>query len=81
MNVLEISEDLDIHKFVKTFARVMGFYELKFTIVECPRRKDGRGKSCRLHPRENGLEVVQRPGGVITSPTLLVPILMESQQN
>jgi len=34
-----------------------------------------------LHPRESSLEVVQGPGGVTTSPTLLGPVLVWSQQN
>jgi len=33
--------------------------------------KDGRGKSCWLHPRESGPEVDQEPGCVTTSPTRL----------
>ena len=37
---------------------------------ECP-RIDWRGQSCWLHPWESGPEVVQRPGGVTTSLTLL----------
>ena len=47
---------------------------------ECP-RKDWRGKSCWPHPRESGPEVVQGPGGVTASPTLLGPVLVQSQQN
>jgi len=49
----------------------------------CPEfpRKDLRGKSYRLHPKESGPEVDQGPGGVITSPTLLGPVLVWSQQN
>jgi len=39
------------------------------TCPECP-KKDWRGKSGCLHPRESGPEVVQGPGGVITFPTL-----------
>jgi len=38
--------------------------------LECL-RKDWRDKSCWLHPRESGPEVVQGPGGATTSPTLL----------
>jgi len=34
-----------------------------------------------LHPRESGSEVVQAPGGVTTSPTLLGPVLVWSHQN
>jgi len=49
----------------------------------CPEypRKDRRGKSCWLNLRESGPEVVQGPAGVTTSPTLLGPILVWSQQN
>ena len=39
-------------------------------------RKDGRGKSCWLHPREIGPEVDQVPSGVVTSPTLLGPVVV-----
>jgi len=34
-----------------------------------------------LHPRESGPKFVQGPGGVTTSPTLLGPVLVWSQQN
>jgi len=34
-----------------------------------------------VKPRESDQEVVQGPGGVITSPTLLGPILVLSQQD
>ena len=34
-----------------------------------------------LHPQESGPEVVQGPGGVTSSPTLLGPVLVWSQQN
>ena len=44
-------------------------------------RKDWRGKSCWLNPRESAPEVVQGPGGVNTSPTLLGPVLVCSEQN
>jgi len=44
-------------------------------------RKDWRGKACRLHPWEKGPEVNQRPGDVITPPTLRGPVLVWSQQN
>jgi len=44
-------------------------------------RKNSGGKSCWLHPRESGPEVVQGPGGVTTSPTLLGLVLVWSQQN
>jgi len=47
---------------------------------ECP-AKDWRGKSCWLNPRESDTNVVQGPGGVTTSPTLLGPVLVWSQQN
>jgi len=47
---------------------------------ECP-TKDWRGKSCWLKPRESGPKVVQGPRGVITSPTLLGPVLVWSRQN
>jgi len=33
------------------------------------------------HPRENGPEVVQGPGGVTTSLTVFGPVLVWSQQN
>jgi len=46
-------------------------------VPKCP-REDWRGKSCWLHPRESGPEVVQGPGGVTTSPTLLGPVLVWS---
>ena len=45
---------------------------------ECP-RKGWRGNSCWLHPLESGPEVDQGPGGVITSPALLAPILKYSE--
>jgi len=38
-------------------------------------------KSFLLHPWESGPEVDQRPGGVTTSPILLGPVLVWSQQN
>jgi len=41
--------------------------------------KHCRGKSCWPHPRESGPEVVQGPGGMITSPILLSPVLVRSQ--
>ena len=47
---------------------------------ECP-RINWRGKSCWLHPRGSGPKVDQEPGGVTTSPTLLGPVLVWSQQN
>jgi len=31
---------------------------------------------CSVHPRESGPEVVQGPGGVTTSPTLLGPVMV-----
>ena len=34
-----------------------------------------------LHPRECGPKVVQGPGGVTRSPTLLGPVLVWSEQN
>jgi len=34
-----------------------------------------------LHPLESGPEFVQGPGGVTTSPTLLGPVMVWSQQN
>jgi len=34
-----------------------------------------------LHPRESGPNFVQGPGGVTTSPILLGPVLVWSQQN
>jgi len=46
---------------------------------ECPTKK-WWGKSCWLHPRESDPDVVQGPGGVITSPTLLGSVLVLSQQ-
>ena len=39
--------------------------------AQCP-RKYWPGTCCWLHPRESGLSVVQGPGGVTTSPNLLV---------
>ena len=53
---------------------------------ECP-TKDWQDMLCWLHPQESsnthgsGPEVIQQLGGVTTSPTLLGPILMWSQQN
>ena len=47
---------------------------------ECP-TKDWWRKSCCLNPRESDPDVVQGPVGLTTSPTLLGPILMWSQQN
>jgi len=48
---------------------------------KCP-RKEWRTKSFyRLHPRESGPKFVQGPGGVTTSPILLGPVLVWSQQN
>jgi len=44
-------------------------------------QEDGRGMSCWQHPRESGPELIQGPGGVTTSPTLLGPVLLWSQQN
>jgi len=44
-------------------------------------RNDWRCELCWLHPRESSPEVEQIPGGAITSPTLLCPILVWSQQN
>jgi len=44
-------------------------------------RKDLHGGSCWPHPRERDSEVVQRPGGVTTSPTLLGHVMVWSQQN
>ena len=41
---------------------------------ECP-KKDRRGKSCWLHPRESAPDIDQWPGGVTASPTLLGPVL------
>jgi len=37
--------------------------------------------SCWLQPQENGQQAAKAPGGVITSPTLLDPVLVLSQQN
>ena len=45
---------------------------------ECP-TKDWRGMSCWLHRLEGGPDVVQGPGEVITSQTLLCLILVCSQ--
>jgi len=50
------------------------------TWPECP-KKHWRGESCLLNSRESSTEVVQGTGDVITSPTLLVPVLGWSQQN
>ena len=44
-------------------------------------RKDWRGKTCWLNPRESGPGVVQWTGGVTTSPTLLGHVLVWNQQN
>jgi len=51
--------------------------------VMCPEssRKDWRSTSCWLHLHETDPEVDQGPGGVTTSPTLLSPVLVRSQQN
>jgi len=48
--------------------------------LECP-TKDWWGKLCWLNPLENNIDVVQDPGGVTASPTLLSPVLVWSQQN
>jgi len=46
------------------------------------RRVGGESPSVySLHQRESGPEVVQGPGGVTTSPILLGPVLVWSQQN
>jgi len=45
------------------------------------RKIDQESPLARLHPRENGPKVVQGPGGVTTSPTLLGAVLVWSQQN
>ena len=47
---------------------------------QCP-TKDWWGKCCWLNPRESHPNVVQGPGGVTSSPTLLGPVLVWSQQN
>ena len=49
-------------------------------LPQCP-TQDWRDKSCWLHPRESGPEVVQRLGRVTTSPALLSPVLVWSQLN
>jgi len=46
---------------------------------ECP-TKDWWGKSCWLNPRDSDSKIVQAPGGVTSSPTLLGPVLVWSQQ-
>jgi len=46
---------------------------------ECP-TKDWRGKFCWVNTRESGPEIVQGLVGVTTSPTLLGPVLLWSQQ-
>jgi len=46
----------------------------------CP-SNDWRESSYWRNPRESGPEVVQAPGGVTTSHTLLCPVLVWSQQN
>jgi len=53
-------------------------------VRECVQKrlaKDLRGKSCWLHSGKSDLEFDQRRSGVITSPTVLVPILVWIQQN
>ena len=47
---------------------------------ECP-TKDWWGKSCWLNPWESDPNVIQGPGGVTLSPTLLGPIFVWRQQN
>ena len=49
----------------------------------CPefRRKDKRGTTCWLHPRESGPEVVRGSGGLATSAALLCPVLVWTQGN
>ena len=47
---------------------------------ECP-AKDWRCEFCWLNTRESGPEIVQGLVGVTTSPTLLGPVLLWSQQN
>ena len=48
-------------------------------MLDCP-RKYWRGKPCWLHPREIGPKVNQGPGGVITLPTLLGPVLVRREK-
>jgi len=47
---------------------------------ECP-KNDWRNMFYSLNPRESGPDVIQGPNGVTTSPTLLDPTLVWSQQN
>jgi len=47
---------------------------------ECP-TKEFRGKFCWLSTRESGPEIAQVLVGVTTSPTLLGPVLLWSQEN
>ena len=47
---------------------------------ECP-TKDWWGNSCWLNPWESGPNVIQGPGGVTSSPTLLGPVFVWRQQN
>ena len=51
----------------------------KYPVSRIP-TKDWRGKSCWLNQPESGPEVLRVPGGVTTSPTLLDPVLVWSQQ-
>ena len=56
--------------------KICGFNFEVFAITQ-----DWRDKSCWRRPRKSGQEVALGPGGVTTSPILLVPFLLWSQQN
>jgi len=64
---------------VEPLLRIKRFQMRWFGHVPRLPRRDWRGKSCWLHPREGCPEVVQGPGGVTTSPTLLGAVLVWSQ--
>jgi len=53
----------------------------RFGYMSSMSHEDWQGKTCWLHPRESGPEVVQGQGKVTTSPTLLGPVLVRDQQN
>lgn len=66
----------EIHKAMNVKARLLRIerscnYVGLTMCPQCP-RKDGRGQSCCMHPREIGPEVVQGSGGVTKSANCLV---------
>ena len=53
----------------------------EFSVWHFVTKSTGLIKSCWLHPRESGPEVVQGPGSLTTSPTLLARVLVLTQGN